>query len=129
MIYLSAYLILQFLSSIYLLVQCGGGGKKKKVTPKKGSPAAKPGEAAVATAKPDTVKTDKTAIEDKKEAEKPSEEKKVDTAASTPKQEGGDIKLSASSLAWDAKQSQQVGSIVIISHLCPNGELVGHKVM
>ncbi|KAK6016180.1 hypothetical protein OSTOST_18339, partial [Ostertagia ostertagi] len=44
---------------------------------KQGAPSSKPGEPAVATAKPgDVAKTDKTAIEEKKEVDKPAEEKK-----------------------------------------------------
>ncbi|ETN81320.1 hypothetical protein NECAME_08577 [Necator americanus] len=100
MIYLSVYLILHFLSSIYLLTQCGGKKKndqnkdKKGATPTPAPPAApaKPAEEKskpAAEEKKDEGKQEASKPADTKSAEKPKDDKKKEEAE---KKEGEDKK-------------------------------------
>ncbi|EYC04898.1 hypothetical protein Y032_0085g1852 [Ancylostoma ceylanicum] len=152
MIYLSVYLILQFLSSIFLLIQCGG---KKKTGLKKGAKPATPTPASAAAKaeekkpepaekkedakqEPSKPEEKKSAEKDEKKKEEKSDEKKVEekkedelkvdptpqsvdddkkqkskqgepsVTKSTMGKPDENIKLSASSLAWEDKEAQQV---------------------
>ncbi|KAL6743920.1 hypothetical protein Aduo_016905 [Ancylostoma duodenale] len=138
MIYLSVYLILQFLSSIFLLIQCGGkkktelkkAGAKAEEKPK--AEAEKKEEAKQEPSKPEDKKSAEQSKDDKKKEEK-SEDKKEEELKVDPTPQSVDddkkqkskqgepsvtkstmgkpdenIKLSASSLAWEDKEAQQV---------------------